>query len=237
MQFHKNLNPDLWKNENFLKEEVHNKLLEIAVVFYKTLKIKENPTDITLTGSSANYNYTEFSDIDLHLIIDVKKVNCDEELTKDYFLAKKSLWNDKHDITIYSRPVELYIQDADEPHISTGVFSILNKKWLIKPDPMLNSRIDVDLHLLNKKIKEYKNLINHNLRKNTNLNFLKKIRKQIGEMRKQGLASSAGQYSIENLVFKKLRDMGYLDKLAKLENDLSDKEFSLESFNMWSFYK
>ena len=237
MQFHKNLNPDLWKNENFLKEEVHNKLLEIAVVFYKTLKIKEDPTDITLTGSSANYNYTEFSDIDLHLIIDVKKVNCDEELTKDYFLAKKSLWNDKHDITIYKRPVELYIQDTDEPHISNGVFSILNKKWLIKPDPMLYSRIDIDLYLLNKKIKEYKDLINHNLSKNTNLNFLKKIRKQISEMRKEGLATSAGQYSIENLVFKKLRDLGYLDKLAKLENDLSDKEFSLESFNMWSFYK
>lgn len=233
MEFHKTLNLDLWFDDSRLKREVQEKLMEIAKSFYSTLKIKEEPTDITLTGSSANYNYTEHSDIDLHLIIDVSNVSCDEELTKDYFLAKKSLWNDKHDIFIFKRPVELYIQDSKEPHISTGVYSLLHKEWIIKPDPILNSKVEIDSELFNKKLKEYKDLVEHNLNKKTNLKFLSKIRKKISEMRREGLATSAGQYSIENLVFKKLRDLGYLDKLAKLETSLIDKEFSLESFKHW----
>ena len=234
MEFHKNLNPDLWENDTQLQQDVYIHLMDIADAFYKTLTIKElKPADVTLTGSSANYNYTEKSDIDLHLIIDVAAVTCDEELTRDYFLAKKSIWNDKHDITIKNRPVEVYIQDSAEPHISTGVYSLLHKKWITKPDPITNSKVDVDLELYNKKLKEYKEILDHNLSKNTNLNFLKKICKQIGEMRKEGLAKPEGQFSIENLVFKKLRNLGYLDKLAKLETTLVDKEFSLENFKTW----
>ena len=78
--------------------------------------------------------------------------------TKYYFLAKKSLWNDKHDIVIYNRPVELYIQDVKDPHVSTGVYSLLNKKWLIEPDPIVNSKIEVDMDLYTKKLNEYKDL-------------------------------------------------------------------------------
>jgi hypothetical protein len=228
MQIHQQLNPDLW-DDDVLKSNVKDQLLLIAKDFYDTLKIKESPEDITITGSSANYNYTPTSDIDLHLLVNFANVTCDEEITRDYLLAKKSLWNDKHDITIFGREVEVYVQDTNEPHVSTGVYSILHNTWVEHPEQIDADAINLDEELYKKKLTEYVDLIEHNLKKNTNHNYLKKFRAKISQMRKDGLAAS-GQFSVENLVFKKLRSMGYLDKLAQLETDAYDASMSLESF-------
>lgn len=228
MQIHQELNPDLWQGDA-LKSNVKDQLLLIAKDFYETLKIKEAPEDITITGSSANYNYTPTSDIDLHLLVNFANVTCDEEITRDYLLAKKSLWNDKHDITIFGREVEVYVQDTNEPHVSTGVYSILHDAWVERPEQIDAKSINLDEALYKKKLAEYVDLIEHNLKKNTNHNYLKKLRGKISQMRKDGLAAG-GQFSVENLVFKKLRSMGYLDRLAQLETDAYDASMSLESF-------
>lgn len=233
MQIHQELNPDLWDHD-VLKSNVKDQLLLIAKDFYDTLKIKEAPEDITITGSSANYNYTPTSDIDLHLLVNFANVTCDEEITRDYLLAKKSLWNDKHDITIFGREVEVYVQDTNEPHVSTGVYSILHDTWVEHPEQIDAESINVDEALYKKKLAEYVDLIEHNIKKNTNHNYLKKLRGKISQMRKDGLAEG-GQFSVENLVFKKLRSMGYLDRLAQLETDAYDASMSLESFK--TFFK
>lgn len=217
-----------------MKSNVKDQLLLIAKDFYDTLKIKEAPEDITITGSSANYNYTPTSDIDLHLLVNFANVTCDEEITRDYLLAKKSLWNDKHDITIFGREVEVYVQDTNEPHVSTGVYSILHDTWVEHPEQIDAESINLYEALYKKKLAEYVDLIEHNLKKNTNHNYLKKLRGKISQMRKDGLATG-GQFSVENLVFKKLRSMGYLDKLAQLETDAYDASMSLESFK--TFFK
>ena len=233
MQIHQELNPDLWQGDA-LKSNVKDQLLLIAKDFYDTLKIKEAPEDITITGSSANYNYTPTSDIDLHLLVNFANVTCDEEITRDYLLAKKSLWNDKHDITIFGREVEVYVQDTNEPHVSTGVYSILHDTWVEHPEQIDAESINLDEVLYKKKLAEYVDLIEHNIKKNTNHNYLKKLRGKISKMRRDGLAAE-GQFSVENLVFKKLRSMGYLDKLAQLETDAYDASMSLESFK--TFFK
>ena len=233
MQIHQELNPDLWQGDA-LKSNVKDQLLLIAKDFYDTLKIKEAPEDITITGSSANYNYTPTSDIDLHLLVNFANVTCDEEITRDYLLAKKSLWNDKHDITIFGREVEVYVQDTNEPHVSTGVYSILHDTWVEHPEQIDAESINLDEVLYKKKLAEYVDLIEHNIKKNTNHNYLKKLRGKISQMRKDGLAEG-GQFSVENLVFKKLRSMGYLDRLAQLETDAYDASMSLESFK--TFFK
>ena len=70
MKFHDELNPKLWDGLE-LKPEVKEKLNEIAEAFKEYLDIPEDAIlDIRITGSSASYNYTEYSDLDLHLIID-----------------------------------------------------------------------------------------------------------------------------------------------------------------------
>ena len=75
MKFHDTLNDKVWDlNTEDLIPEVKEKLEEIAEAFIEFLEI---PTDAVLdnviTGSSASCNYNEFSDLDLHIIVDYDK--------------------------------------------------------------------------------------------------------------------------------------------------------------------
>ena len=75
LQYHSELNPKFWVNV-FLKDEVRKQLLEIAKEW---LKFAEVPTsaveDIVLTGGNANFNYTDDSDLDVHIILNPKKIS------------------------------------------------------------------------------------------------------------------------------------------------------------------
>ena len=66
----------------------------IADDFFDTLELPwVDVTDITLTGSLANYNWSRFSDVDLHIMIDYNEVDDNESLVSEYLSAKKNLWN------------------------------------------------------------------------------------------------------------------------------------------------
>ena len=89
--------------------------------------------DVTLTGGNANYNYTKFSDIDLHLIVDKEAIDCPSVL--DEYLQKK-LWALTHDVTVKGQPEELYAQDyRDKWKPGQGIYSMKQQKWLQKPTP------------------------------------------------------------------------------------------------------
>jgi uncharacterized alkaline shock family protein YloU len=92
--------PEVWDNEQ-LKPEVREKLLQIAQDFFDSLELPKGTKlkDIKLTGSLANYNWSKFSDFDLHLVLDFSEIDDNEEFVRNYFMAKKGIWNDAHDIT------------------------------------------------------------------------------------------------------------------------------------------
>ena len=123
---HKNLNTNVWDADN-LKPVIRTKLLKIAQDFYAYLDVDAPLLDITLTGSLANFNYTKASDFDLHLIFNYSDIDENVDLVEKFLSAKKSVWNDKHNIKIKGYEVELYAQNALEPHHSTGVYlSLIN---------------------------------------------------------------------------------------------------------------
>ena len=128
------LNPKIWTDFE-INSEVREDLLKIAQDFYGSTDLQADVDDIILTGSLSNYNWSEkYSDYDLHILIDFSQVNESVELVKKYADSVKKIWNDEHDITIKGYEVEVYIQDVSEPHTSTGVFSLLNNKWKVKPE-------------------------------------------------------------------------------------------------------
>ena len=131
----KKLNDDIWENDK-LKEKIRVKLLKIGKDFIKDLELSSDVKilDVLFTGSLANFNWSKFSDIDLHIVIDFKKVDSDDKIVKTLFDAKKNVWNKEHDITVYDYPVELYVQDKNESLAATAVFSVLKNKWLKKPN-------------------------------------------------------------------------------------------------------
>jgi hypothetical protein len=172
-----------------------------------------------VTGSNANYTWTEHSDLDLHLIVKGQP----GEGARELFNAKKALWSEQHNITIKGLPVECYVQGQDEKHHSTGVYSIINQEWLVKPKKIKPTVDDAAVEL--KKDSMIHDIESALLSKD--LNNLRAVKEKISKMRKAGL-ERAGEWSVENLVFKVLRNLGLIDEISEKIQELEDQELSLE---------
>ena len=212
------LNPKLWEGDQ-LRPEVESKLLEIAKAFEDFIGVDIKVIDYTVTGSNANYTWTEYSDLDLHLIVP----GTPSEEERELFSAKKSLWAEQRDITIRGLPVECYVQGEDEPHHSTGVYSLSQDKWLVVPKkvkPQVNdSAVEAKKDAVLAAVEQA--LISKDLNK------LRSVKDKISQMRKAGL-ERAGEWSVENLVFKILRNLGLIDQITDKIRELEDAELSLE---------
>lgn len=216
----KTLNPKLWNTKGQINPAIEQKLKEIAKAFVKFVKVGLDIEDVTLTGSNANFNWTEYSDIDLHIV--VSGLPTDE--ARELYSAKKMLWADQHDITVKGLPVECYIQGADEEHHSTGVYSLLNSTWIVEPKKI---KPDVDDRAVEAKkdavLREFeKALLSKDLEK------MRHVKEKLVKMRKAGL-ERAGEWSTENLVFKIIRNLGLIDQVAEKIRELEDQELSLEN--------
>jgi hypothetical protein len=213
------LNPKIW-NDGTLNIEVAAKLQDIAEAFEEFIGIDINVIDYTITGSNANYTWTEYSDLDLHLIIPGTPTDEQREL----FTAKKALWAEQHTITIKGLPVECYVQGEDEPHHSTGVYSLAQDKWLVEPKKVKPSLDDAAIEA--KKDAVLAQIEQALLSKD--LDKLRTVKDKITQMRKAGL-ERAGEWSVENLVFKILRNLGLIDQITDKIRELEDQELSLET--------
>lgn len=212
------LNPKIWNGDQ-LDIEVAAKLEDIAAAFEEFIGIDLKIVDYTITGSNANYTWTDYSDLDLHLIIPGTPTDEQREL----FNAKKSLWAEQHTITIRGLPVECYVQGQDEPHHSTGVYSIVKDRWLVEPKKIKPS---VDDAAIEAKKDAVLAQIEHALL-SKDLEKLRAVKDKITTMRRAGL-ERAGEWSVENLVFKILRNLGLIDEITDKIRELEDTELSLE---------
>lgn len=237
IEYHDELNPKLWTEampeEAELKEDVHTALKKAAKAFIEFLQVpKVKIQDITLTGSCANFNWTPSSDIDLHIVIDMEQAEEEYgELIKEYFDAKKSVWNDLHDITVKGIPVEFYVQASAEKHYSTGVYSLKRDYWVIEPK---QSKPEIDDTAVERKAKEMMKLVDDAIATNK-ASVVERVMEKLRKMRKAGL-EEAGEFSTENLAFKMLRNNGYLEKLADVRTKTFDRELSVEE-EEWSYLK
>ena len=215
----KRLNPKIWDN-GVLKPEVANKLAEIARAFEEFVGVELEIVDVTVTGSNANYTWTEHSDLDLHLIVP----GTPSDGARELFNAKKALWSEQHNITVKGLPVECYVQGEAEEHHSTGVYSIAKNQWLVEPKKV-KPKVD-DAAVEAKKDSMIHDIETALLSKD--LNILRKVKERIVKMRKAGL-ERAGEWSTENLVFKILRNLGLIDQISDKIRELEDQELSLEN--------
>jgi hypothetical protein len=210
------LNPALWSDMRLLPE-VRLQLLRIARHFADFLKVTRlNLVDITISGSNAGYNYNQFSDIDLHLV--VKNAVDNEEL----FTAKKNQYNFTYDINLNGVPVELYVQDSNQVHHSTGIYSVLDNKWLSLPK---RTHPEATPEQIKSKARNYAGIINQAMR-SQRLEKCEAAMEELRRLRKAGL-EQGGEQSVENLAFKLLRARGQIDKLRKYINKLTSAELSL----------
>lgn len=222
------LNPKIWDGEE-MKTEIREQLLTISQDFYNTTDLDAKIKDVILTGSLANFNWSEkYSDYDLHILIDFKEVNEDEELVKKFVDAVKNIWNKQYDITIEGYEVEVYIQDVKESHRSSGVYSVLNDRWNVKPT---KADFEPDELEIKEKAKGVMMLINDledDVDDDEYDEFVEKVKKvwdKVKRYRKSGLESESGEFSTGNLVFKLLRRNGYIGKILDMRKKSYQNQF------------
>jgi predicted nucleotidyltransferase len=216
---HQELNPALWQ-DNVMRPDVRRKLLDIAQHFVDFLGVTLQVKDITVSGSNAGYNYSEYSDIDLHIVADVAGEQA------ELFAAKKNQYNFTYNITINGVPVELYVQSADQTHHSAGIYSVKNNEWISEPS---STAPKVTPREIKSKARNYAGQINQALRSD-NLKKCKDTMEELYRLRKAGL-EAGGEQSVENLAFKLLRARGQIDKLRKYIDRLQSAELSLGEQN------
>lgn len=203
-----------------MRPEVRLALLKIADNFRDFIGVDIDLVDVTVTGSNAAYAYTSSSDLDLHLI--VPGVPSEEE--REFYDAKKGLWNQQHDVLIRGLPVEVYVQGQEDPHHSSGVYSVLENTWRQEPKKEKPTIDDVSVReKLRYFTREIQGALNDSNRAKADA-----TKARITKMRKEGLAKT-GEWSAENIAFKTLRSQGLIDQLAQHIQNLVDQELSLEN--------
>ena len=225
------LDREIWDEKDQLKPEIRERLLEIANDFWENQDLDHvEIKDIIFTGSLANYNWSKFSDIDLHIVIDYTDVNKDAELVRKYFNSVKNAWNKDHDIKIKDYEVEMYVQDYLEPHIATGIYSVKNDKWEKKPSkfkPEIDYKcVTIKANCIMDEIDEIQKDFDEGEYEKVYKNTIS-LKEKIRNMRKSGL-ETGGAFSVENLAFKVLRRSVYLNKLNDLKLMSYDKIQSIE---------
>jgi predicted nucleotidyltransferase len=213
------------KGHFVMRDEIKKRLLEVSNDFIESLGVEFFIHDVVLTGSLANYNWSQYSDVDLHILIDFEESKYEMDILKEFFDAKKNVWNEKHDIKIKGYDVEVYVQDVNEEHVSSGVYSILHNKWIVEPE---KDKPNIDDRKILEKGEEFGKKIDRLVQnpKEITIDQLEDLRKKIKEFRQSGL-ESGGEYSYENLTFKLLRRNGYIQKLLKLKTQLKDRKLSI----------
>ena len=227
------LNPAAFEGDMMIPE-IRERLLEIVADFIDGIEFKMDVEDIILTGSLANYNWSKYSDFDLHLLVDFTAIDGDKELVKRFFQDLKAVWNIRHNIFLKGFEVEIYVQDTNEVHVSTGVYSVQNDEWDVKPEREETARFPIDQPNIEKKADDIVFQIDRaeNLLKDGKLadalDAIDRLKQKVRNLRKTGLSKEDGVYSIENLAFKTLRRSGALERLSTLKNKAYDKHMSIK---------
>ncbi len=217
---HQQLNPKLWDG-NSLRPEVKIKLLKIAEQFRQFIDLDVPVIDIHITGGQVTYHYTEMSDLDLHLIIDYREIECDQEV-EELLDTKRLLFKQKHQIDIRGIPVEPGTEDVNRPTVSSA-FSLKTDSWIREPK---NYSGKIDSENIEKQYRYWEKIIDAVLSQN-DPEMAQKVLKLLRKYRKIGLKQT-GEYGVENLVYKTLRNNKLVDKLAVYLDKELDQSLSIK---------
>ena len=227
---------NIWK-DNKLDSKVRLKLIDISEDFIDFLGIDDiRPTDIRLTGSICNYNWSNQSDIDVHIVYDFDKIDADTDLVQNYVDAKKNEWNEMHDtLTIYGFNVEFYVEDSNQVDVSAGEYSLDKDDWIKVP-----SKEAIKLHgkdlirelsaAIMTMIDDYYDLFHYT----EDIHQIEMIGDELEELRvflkalRSEQLEKDGEMAIGNIAYKVLRRTGYLDMLYDLQNKVYDKINSID---------
>lgn len=234
-----NLNPRFFIG-NKLNRRIRKIMLNLFNILINEItlkKVNQSIVDKNFVGSMASYQWSENSDIDLHLIVD------DEELAREYNTStieiletlRKTAKHLNKKFYILGHPVELYIQGKNEPFYSDGVYNIEYDTW--EKIPEIKTFDKEKIKKAKKQAKEYKkyifqkmksiNIDLKNMHKNEkNAEKLKNdlffIENEISKLKNERNKSirKEGNDSIGNMRFKFIQRDKVIDKMKNKKEDI-----------------
>jgi len=231
----KELNSKIWdkKGDSYMMDpKVREKLLETSNIFIDFLGVDVLISDIIMIGSLTNYNWSKFSDIDLHIVVNYSQFPENaKDLYVEFFDLKKVVFNQKHNIKMFGYDVECFVQDENQVAFSSGVYSLLYDEWVNKPQKI--SMETIDKELIREKSKQWMRIIDgvieniQDEKPDDVKEIVKKYKEKLKNFRNCGLEKD-GEMSLENLIFKLLRRNGYIEKLYNIPTNVIDKELSMK---------
>lgn len=222
IELHDTLNPKIWNSDNTLREDVKEKLNEVVDEFVESVEVPITIIDAHIVGSNASYNYTDHSDLDLHCIVNFKRIEADPTITEAWMWTEKKLFNDEYDISIRGINVEIYVEDVGANTMSNGIYSLFEDRWIKFPEPI---EVEVDEEAIDEEVSRLIPEITRVL-KSTDINEIEDTIDELYLIRKNGLATD-GEYGVGNQTFKELRNLGYIDNLKDKVISLRSNELSI----------
>ena len=222
-EVHETLNPKLWVGEE-LKPEVRDKLVEIVEEFKDYVDVPLNVVDVHLVGSNPSFNYTDSSDLDVHVVTNFDTMDASHEILMSLYNLQKSSFNKAYDISIHGVPVEMYVEDVNANTVSNGIYSLYREEWIKFPNPIPVKNVD-----LTEQIDKYKVFIEQEL-EHADYEGILAVIDNLYMMRKNSI-SVDGEYGAGNQLFKEIRSLGLLDALKDRADELNGKRLSLEGLS------
>lgn len=216
---HDELNPVLWDGMT-LRDEVRTKILDLVKEFQSTLDIPLTILDINIVGSNASYNYTEKSDVDVHIVTNFEEYGYPQELVQAAMNSFKSNFNTKYDVTYGGFNVEVYVEDVKSAPQSNGIYSVVDNEWI--KEPVKLDPISVDLE---PEYSEMTDRINSILTSGTEQDIINVV-DDLYVIRRNSLVQG-GEFGKGNLIFKQIRNDGLLDALKDRRVELASQELSI----------
>lgn len=220
---HSSLNPVIWDGFQ-LRDSLRENLLDIVEEFHDWMDLDVNFIDAQLVGSNASYNYTENSDLDLHIVVNFDSLEANSELIQAFFNAEKRLFNEQYDLTIKGIDVEIYVEDIKAGTLSNGIYSLFEDRWIKQPEPIQDS---YDVKEVRSEVSSLMSEVDSAI-VSRNSSEVQSMIDKLYMIRKNGLATD-GEYSVGNQVFKEFRNTGKLDALKQRLLDLRSNELSIYS--------
>jgi len=235
----------IWDEDGRLDLRVRRALMEVSDDFWESCNVRwVKPKTVLLTGSICNYNWSEYSDVDVHVVVDFKDVHEREEFVQEYFDEKKNEWNDEHGkLNVYGFPVEMYVENVGAETVSGGVYDLWTNEWVKVPEKGRIKPIMLNKYAIKDVVAGIMTEIDDlcdEFEKETDSHRIEAIGDSASELldkikriRKVGLKKS-GESSAGNIAYKAVKRAGYLEKLWKLSAEVYDKLNSINESKSFS---
>lgn len=221
----KELNPKIWEDKK-LREDVRETIIDIVSEFMDNLIIPVEILDVRVVGSNASYNYTEHSDLDVHIISNLELVGSPTEIVQALYNSERSNFNRTHNIKIKGIEVELYVEDVNSAVTSNGIYSVIDDVWIKEPQIIKERSVKIDKNELQGLVDSVQSVLDDG-----DSGDIKDCINMLYLMRKDSIATD-GEYGVGNLLFKEIRNRGLLSALKDKYNEMISDELTLEHYTL-----